>query len=66
MPSHVQVCLMSFFFFFNLNLAYLPEIKEQGNMFKFRPKEVEKRMLQREEAKAGTQIKMRTKGSSAH
>ena len=41
-------------------------IKEKGNMFKFRPKEVEKRMLQREEAKAGTQIKMRTKGSSAH
>lgn len=53
-------------YFFNLYLVYLPELKEQGNIFEFRPKEVEKRMLQREEAKAGTQIKMRTKGSSAH
>ena len=35
-------------------------------MFEFRPKEVEKRMLQREEVRGGTQIKMRTKGPSAH
>lgn len=62
MPCHVQVCLMSCYFL-NLYLVYLPE---QGNIFEFRPKEVEKRMLQREEAKAGPQIKMRTKGSSAH
>lgn len=65
MPCHVQVCLMSCYFF-NLYLVYLPKLKEQGNIFEFRPKEVEKRMLQREEAKAGTQIKIRTKGSSAH
>lgn len=30
MPSHVHVCLMRFFFF-NLNPAYLPELKEQGS-----------------------------------
>lgn len=65
MPCHVQVCLM-ICYFLNLYLVYLPELKEQGNIFEFRPKEVERRMRQREEAKAGPQIKMRTKGSSAH
>lgn len=65
MPSQVPVCAFNELFEKSQS-AYLSELKEQGNIFKFRPRKVEKRVLQREEAKAGAQRKMPTKESSAH
>ena len=46
MPPHVPVCAFNEFFEKSQS-AYLSELKEQDNIFKFRPRKVEKKMLQR-------------------